>query len=111
MRKVASIMAATLGLAAMAATAAGAAASNSSASYSLAVTHICAGALLFDQPHDMGTRADALAVARDIRASTARRLAKVVAVPVPPRLRHLSLQWIASQRRLAASFARAWVEI
>jgi catalase (peroxidase I) len=75
------------------------------------VTRICAGALLFDHAHDMGTRADALAVARDIRASTARRLARVVAVPVPDELRPISRRWIASQRRLAASFARAWVQI
>jgi hypothetical protein len=84
---------------------------SSATEYSLAVTRICGGALLFDHAHDMGTRADALAVARDIRASTARRLAKVVAVPVPRELRRISRRWIASQRRLAASFARTWVEI
>jgi hypothetical protein len=94
----------------MAATAAGGA-TGSSADYSLAVTRICAGALLFDNEHDMGTRADALAVAEDIRSSTARRLALVVAVPVPGELRGISSRWIASQRRLAASFARTWVEI
>jgi hypothetical protein len=110
MRKLASVVAAALVLAAMAATAAGGA-TGSSADYSLAVTRICAGALLFDNAHDMGTRADALAVAQDIRASTARRLALVVAVPVPRELRRISRQWIASQRRLAASFARTWVEI
>jgi hypothetical protein len=85
--------------------------STSPAEYSLAVTRICAHALLFDHPHHMGTRADALAVARDIRASTARRLARVVAVPVPRKLRRINRRWIASQRRLAASFARAWVQI
>jgi catalase (peroxidase I) len=87
------------------------AASTSPAGYSLAVTRICAHALLFDHPHQMGTRADALEVARDIRASTARRLALVAAVPVPRKLQRLSRRWIASQRRLAASFARAWVQI
>src|SRR5215475_1369531 len=84
--------------------------SESGARYARAVTRICAGALLFDHAHDMGTRADALAVARDIRASTARRLARVIAVPVPSQLRRLSGRWIASQRRLAASFAKTWVQ-
>ena len=81
------------------------------AEYSLAVTRICAGALLFDHPHHMGTRADAVAVARDIRASTARRLARVAAVPVPPELQPTSSRWISSQGRLAAAYARAWVRI
>jgi len=79
--------------------------------YSLAVTRICAGALLFDHAHDMGTRADALAVGRDIRASTHRRLTRVAAVPVPPELQPISSRWISSQRRLAAAYARAWVQI
>jgi hypothetical protein len=83
----------------------------SAAAYSLAVTRICAGALLFDHAHHMATRADALAVARDIRASTARRLARVAAVPVPPELRRISSRWASSQRRLAAAYARAWVRI
>ena len=79
--------------------------------YSTAVTRICAGALLFDHSHEMGTRADAVAVAQDIRASTAGRLARVVAVPVPRKLRAISRRWIASQRRLVALFARNWVRI
>jgi hypothetical protein len=85
--------------------------SPSAVEYSLAVTRICAGALLFDHAHDMGTRADALAVARDIRASTARRLARVAAVAVPSELRRISGRWISSQRRLADAYARAWVQI
>lgn len=83
----------------------------SAAEYAQAVTHICAGALLFDHAHDMGTRADALAVARDIRASTDRRLGRVTKVAVPPALRRLSSRWISSQRQLAAMFARLWVRI
>jgi hypothetical protein len=79
--------------------------------YSLAVTSICAGALLFDHAHHQGTRAGALAVARDIRASTTRRLARVATVPVPPELQRISSRWISLQRRLAASYARAWVRI
>lgn len=80
-------------------------------SYSLAVARICAGALLFDHAHHMGTRADALAVAQDIRASTGRRLARVRAVAVPPELRATVGRWISSQHRLAAMYARIWVEI
>jgi hypothetical protein len=83
----------------------------SAAEYARAVTRICAGALLFDHAHDMGTRIDALAVARDIRASTARRLGRVTKVAVPSRLRLLSSHWISSQRRLAAMFARLWVRM
>jgi hypothetical protein len=84
---------------------------SSAAEYAGAVTQICAGALLFDHAHHMGTRSDALAVARDIRASTARRLARVTALPVPPELQRLSSRWISSERRLAASYARTWVRI
>lgn len=84
---------------------------NSAAQYSLAVTRICAGALLFDHAHHMGTRADARSVARDIRASTARRLARVTALSVPPELGRLSSRGISSQRRLAAAYARARVQI
>ena len=88
-----------------------AASGNSADRYSSAVTRICTGALLFDHPHHMGTRADALSVARDIRASTGRRLARVVALSVPSALKPLSGRWISSQRRLAAMFARTWVQI
>jgi len=86
-------------------------AASPSAEYSVAVARICAGSLLFDHAHSIGTRAGALAVARDIRASTARRLARVAVIPVPATLRPISLRWIALQRRLAASYARDWVRI
>jgi len=85
--------------------------SSPAAEYSLAVTRICAGALLFDHAHDMGTRDDALSIALDIRASTARRLALVAALSVPSQLQYTSSRWISTQRRLAAIFARTWVQI
>ena len=88
-----------------------AASADSATEYSLGVSRICDGALLFDHAHEMGTRADALAVARDIRASTARRLARVTTLAVPSELRPTSSRWISSQRRLAASYARTWVRI
>lgn len=79
--------------------------------YATAVTQICAGALLFDHAHNEGTRADALAIARDIRASTARRLTRVSALPAPPGLASLTARWISTQRRLAAMYAQLWVRI
>jgi hypothetical protein len=106
------VLAATLASAAPAAPApSGAPRTLSAAQYSRAVTRICAGALLFDHAHDEGTRDDALAVAQDIRDSTARRLARVVVLRPPLRLRTTSSRWISSQRRLAAMFARLWVRI
>jgi hypothetical protein len=81
------------------------------AAYSAAVARICAGALLFDGEHQMGTRADALSIADDIQASTARRLARVTALTVPPELKGISSRWISSQRRLASLYARTWVRI
>jgi hypothetical protein len=81
------------------------------ADYSAAVTQICAGALLFDGDHQLGTRSDALSVAQDIQASTARRLARVTALTVPSELAGVSSRWVASQRRLAALYARLWVRV
>ncbi len=81
------------------------------AAYSAAVGRICAGALLFDGEHRMGTRSDALSIAHDIQASTARRLARVTALSVPPELKRISSRWISSQRELASLYARTWVRI
>jgi hypothetical protein len=89
----------------------GATKSSPAAVYSVAVTQICAGSLLFDHAHNMGTRADALSIADDIRASTALRLDRVSALPVPPELEHITVRWIDSQRRLSSLFATTWVRI
>jgi len=89
----------------------GATGNSPAAAYSVAVTQICAGALLFDSTHEMGTRSDALAIADDIRASTARRLDRVTTVSAPPELQDISSRWIDSQRKLAALYARTWVRI
>jgi hypothetical protein len=59
----------------------------------------------------MGTRSDALSIADDIRASTARRLDRVTALSVPPELDQITSRWIDSQRRLASLFATTWVRI
>ncbi len=108
MRTVATSLAA---LAVLAGAAEAAQAPQTPAGYSRAVVQICAGALLFDKPHQMGTRSDALSIADDIRASTARRLDLVTAVSVPPELQDISARWIDSQRRLAALYATTWVRI
>jgi hypothetical protein len=79
--------------------------------YSLAVTKICSGALLFEHAHAIGTEAGALAAAQDIRLSARRRLARVAAVPVPRELKRLATRWISLQRRLAESYATTWMRI
>jgi hypothetical protein len=109
---VASAYAATLGRAAPTPGAPlGATESSPAAAYSAAITQICAGSLLFDNAHKMGTRSDALSIAGDIRASTARRLDLVTALSVPPELKLITSRWIDSQRRLASLFATTWVRI
>jgi hypothetical protein len=85
--------------------------SPATAEYAAGVTRICTGALLFDGAQQMGTRADALSIAQDINASTARRLAQVTTLSVPPAIRSLSNRWISSQRELASLYARTWVRI
>lgn len=88
-----------------------ASAATSPAAYARAVTEICAGALLFEGGHAIGTRAGALAVARDIRASTRRRLRRVDALPVPRGLEALVGRWMTLERRLANVYAESWVGI
>jgi hypothetical protein len=79
--------------------------------WSAAVTRICANALLFEKEHQLGNRAGAIAVARDIRASTARRVRRVRALPIRPPQRRLSVRWLALEQRLAAVYARNFVAI
>lgn len=79
--------------------------------YSRAISRICAGALLFEHPHAIGTDAGARAAAQDIRRSARDRLARVAAVPAPAGLKRQVERWIALQRRLAASYAVNWLLI
>jgi hypothetical protein len=79
--------------------------------WSQAVTGICGHALLFEGRHEIGTRAGAVAVARDIRASTARRLRRIRALQVPPPNGRLSGRWLRLERRLAAVYADSYVRI
>lgn len=96
-------------VAALAATASPSAADPTS--WSDGVTQICAHALLFEGQHEIGTRAGAIAVARDIRASTARRLDRIRALQVPPPLPDLSMQWLDLEQRLADVYASSYVRI
>ncbi len=79
--------------------------------YARAITNVCSGAVLFERSHSLGTRAGALAVARDIRASARHRLDRVAAVPVPRTREALVERWIALERRLADVHAESWIGI
>jgi hypothetical protein len=76
-----------------------------------AVSGICAHALLFEGRHEIGTRAGAVAVARDIRASTSRRLGRIRALPLDPPDPGVSTRWLGLERRLAGVYARSYVRI
>ena len=79
--------------------------------WSGAVTGICAHALLFEGRHQIGTRAGAVAVAHDIRASTARRLRRIRALQIAPPHQRLSTRWLHLERRLAAVYASSYLHI
>ena len=79
--------------------------------WSQQVTGICAHALLFEGRHQVGTRAGAVAVARDIRASTARRLGRIRALSIRPPQQRLSRRWLRLERRLAAVYASSYLRI
>ena len=80
-------------------------------SWSDGVTQICAHALLFEGRHEIGTRAGAIAVARDIRASTARRLDRIQALQIPPPEPVLSARWLDLEQQLADTYASSYVRI
>jgi len=81
------------------------------AGYSRAVARTCAGAVLFEGSHRIGTRAGAIAVSRDIRATGTRRLHRVDAVPKPSLEAALAARWIATERRLVSTYSRAYLQI
>jgi hypothetical protein len=87
------------------------AAATGASAWSRAVTSICTHALLFEGRHQIGTRAGAVSVARDIRASTERRLRRIRALPVLPPQQHLAIRWLRLERRLAAVYASSYVRI
>jgi hypothetical protein len=75
------------------------------------VSRICAGAVLFEGRHEIGTRAGAVAVSRDIRETGARRLRRVAAVPEPHLQAHVIKLWLEVERRLVAAYARDYLLI
>lgn len=79
--------------------------------WSRAVTRICAHALLFEGRHEIGTRAGAVAVARDIRASTSRRVRRIRRLEIAPPQPHLTTRWLSLEQRLAALYASSYVRI
>jgi hypothetical protein len=91
--------------------ASGSAGEISRVAYSKAVTQVCAGALLFEGRHALGTRAGALAVAQDIRSSTGRRLRRLDGLEAPRGLERLVNRWMTLERRLANVYANSWVGI
>jgi hypothetical protein len=100
-----------IGVAALAAGSIGAEAAATQISWSGSVTHICAHALLFEKRHQMGTHAGAEAVARDIRASTGRRLVRIAALRARPPQPRLAARWLVVERRLADVYAASYVRI
>jgi hypothetical protein len=79
--------------------------------YSARLMHICAGAVLFEGTHSIGTRAGAIAVARDISTSGNRRLNRADAVPKPLGVLPLANRWIAIERRLTEMYANNYLRI
>jgi hypothetical protein len=85
------------------------------AAYSRAVSRICAGAPLFSHNHEIGTRAGAIAVSRDIRTTGHTRLRRVDAVTKPVKTAWKDKRWIATERKLvdmyATNYLRIWNQI
>jgi hypothetical protein len=79
------------------------------------VARICAGSVLFAGRHEIGTRAGAIAVARDIRRTGLNRLRRVDRIAKPPATATLDGRWIGLERRLvwvyASTYLRIWYVI
>ena len=82
-----------------------------STAFSDQVGHICASAVLFEGRHEIGTRAGAVAVSRDIRETGAGRLRRVAAIPEPRSQARLIGRWLKVERRLVAAYARDYLLI
>jgi hypothetical protein len=81
------------------------------APYSRAVIRLCRGALLFENEHEIGTRAGALAVSRDIRATGRKRLRRVDEIPKPAASVRLAARWIELEERLVDTYAVTYLRI
>ena len=89
----------------------GSATSTRHVTWSSAVGRICANALLFEGRHESGTRAGAIAVGSDIRASTARRIRRIETLPMSAPKPLLAARWLRLERGLAAVYASSYVRI
>jgi len=91
------------------------AAAHGRSTYSSAVGRLCAGSLLFAGSHEIGTRAGAIAVSKDIRRTGLRRLRLVDRIAKPRTTATLDARWIGLERRLvglyAATYLRIWYVI
>lgn len=81
------------------------------ASYRAAVAEVCDHPLLFSGRHEIGTRAGAVAVSRDIRLTGNGRLRRVDAIPKPRGGAILATRWIVVERRLVSTYARTYLRI
>jgi hypothetical protein len=88
-----------------------AAATPTPTAYAQRVTAICAGALLFEGSHQLGTRAGAIAVSNDIRATGLRRLRRVAGIPRPAVISRVAVRWLTLERRLVKTYAAAYLGI
>ena len=75
------------------------------------VARVCAGALLFEGRHAIGNEQGAVAVARDIRASTARRLTRIEGLRAHPERPLLASQWSRVEHRLSELYASSYLGI
>jgi hypothetical protein len=81
------------------------------ATFSNEVNRICAGAVLFEGTHEIGTRDGAVAVSNDILETGTRRLSRVAAVPRPASQAAIIGRWLEVERRLVAAYARDYLLI
>ena len=81
------------------------------ATFSKQVNRICAGAVLFEGSHEIGTRDGAVAVSIDILEPGTRRLGRVGAVPRPESQAATIGRWLDVERRLVAAYARDYLLI
>jgi hypothetical protein len=85
--------------------------SQASIRYSHAVAETCAGALLFEGSHQIGTRAGAVAVSRDIRRTGTERLRRVDAIPRPAATARSLERWLGLERRLVGLYSTNYLRI
>jgi hypothetical protein len=97
--------------AALACSAGPGAAADSRSSYSTAVARICAGSRLFAGRHEIGTRAGAIAVSKDIRRTGLNRLRRVDHIAKPRAAAMLDARWISQERQLVELYANTYLRI